>query len=86
MSLCFGDAFRKKQYGKITKEEYIKSLVAHFRGVRHPTDHSDSVNEMIFVWNWDVFGDTIRDIALKSEYKPLTGALCDIEKSLKTSY
>ena len=86
MSLCFGDAFIKKQCGKITKEEYIKSLVAHFRGVRHPTDHSDSVSEMIFVWNWDVFGDTIRDIALKSEYKPLTGALCDIEKSLKTSY
>ena len=85
MSLCFGDAFRKKQYGKVTKEEYIKSLVAHFRGVRHPTDHSDCVDEMIFVWNWDVFGDTIRGIALKTEYELLTGAICNLQNSPKTT-
>lgn len=60
--------------------------MAHFRGLRHPTDHPDSVNEMIFVWNWDVFGDIIRDIALKTEYEPLTGAFHDLEKSLKTAY
>ena len=85
MSLCFGEAFRKKQHGKITKEEYIKSLLAHFRGIRHPTDHPDCVDEMIFVWNWDVFGDTIRDIALKIEYEQLTGGLYDLENRPETT-
>ena len=85
MSLCFGNAFRKKQCGEITKQDYIKSLMAHFRGLRHPTDCSDCVNEMIFVWNNDVFGDTIRDIALKAEYEPLNGALHNLEKSLEST-
>jgi hypothetical protein len=75
MSLCFGDAFRQKRSGEITEQTYIESLMAHFRGVRHPTDHPDDVNEMIFVWTNDIFGDATRDIALKTEYKPLNGAL-----------
>jgi hypothetical protein len=83
MSLCFGDAIRKKQYGEITKQDYIKSLMAHFRGLRHPPDHPDCVSEMIFVWNNDVFGDTIRDIALKAEYAELNGGLQNVKKNLK---
>ena len=85
MSLCFGDAFRKKQCGEITKQDYIKSLMAHFLGLRHPPDHPDCVNEMIFVWNNDMFGDTIRDIALKAKYAALNGGLQNLNKSLKTT-
>ena len=59
--------------------------MAHFRGLRHPPDHPDCVNEMIFVWNNDMFGDTIRDIALKAKYAALNGGLQNLKKSLKTT-
>ena len=65
MSLCFHDAFLAKRDGKITEEEYIGQLIAHFRRVRHPEDSRDNFKA------WDPFGASIRAMAAESNYPML---------------
>jgi hypothetical protein len=62
-------AFRKPSFanrdGKITEEEYICQLIAHFRGVWHPEDSRDNFKA------WDPFGASIRAVAVESNYPML---------------
>lgn len=37
-SLCYFEAFKAKQKGTITEEEYIHHLLAHATGLMHETD------------------------------------------------
>ncbi|KAI9765324.1 MAG: hypothetical protein M1839_005524 [Geoglossum umbratile] len=67
MSLCFRDAFLSLRRNSITDTEYLSSLLAHFRGVRHPQDSEYDV----IVPKFDPFGASIRDLALKTDYEPL---------------
>jgi len=71
MSLCFGAAFRAKQSGETTEEEYLEHLTAHFRNVRHPQDDKDNIAADVSVWNMDPVGASFRDMALKGGYNAL---------------
>jgi hypothetical protein len=54
--------FHAKRDGKITEEEYIGRLIAHFRRVRHLEDSRDNFKA------WDLFGASIRVMAVESNY------------------
>ena len=68
-SLCFLEAFNAKQNHQITEKEYLSHLVAHFRGVRHSQDNN--VDDVLL--KSDPFGDSIRKMALRSNYEPIQG-------------
>lgn len=69
MSLCFRAAFRAKQSQSITEQEYLRHMIAHFRGVRHPEDGGTDV----IVSKFDPVGASFRVMALRSDYEPLLG-------------
>ena len=71
MSLCFHEAFIAKVEAKITEEEYLSYLIAHFRGVRHPQDNDRD----FIVSTFDPVGASIREMALRTDYKPLEGEI-----------
>src|SRR2546423_3677948 len=69
MSLCFLDAFQAKQAHFITKDEYIRHLLAHFRGVRHPQDDGTDWR----LESSDPIGASMRELALSTDYEPMKG-------------
>ncbi len=73
MSLCFEAAFRAKQSGEITQEDYLEHLTAHFTNVGHPEDDKENITADARVWSMDPVGASFRDMALKGDYKPLQG-------------
>ena len=69
MSLCFLDAFEAKQAQYITEDEYVRHMLAHFKGVRHPQDDGTD-------WRLeasDPIGASIRELALSTDYGPMKG-------------
>lgn len=77
MSLCFLDAFEAKQAQFITEDEYVKHLLAHFRGVRHPQDDGTD-------WRLeasDPIGASMRELALGTDYEPMKGIRASSEES-----
>jgi hypothetical protein len=69
MSLCFRDAFEAKVCHHITEDEYVRHLLAHFRGVRHPQDGGPDWR----VEASDPVGASIRELALSTDYEPMKG-------------
>jgi hypothetical protein len=69
MSLCFREAFLDKIFNKISEEEYLNHLIAHFRGVRHPLDSgTDPIVEV-----HDPIGRSFKKVALRADNEPLEG-------------
>lgn len=69
MPRCFKDAAQDKAHGKIPEERYLKDMIAHFRGDRHPSD----TYRQRYVYRYDRVAAALRDMALYENYKPLKG-------------
>ena len=65
-SLCFLEAFRAKQTGSITEEEYIHYLFEHCQGVEH--DGDDLRKEDYDLLETDLFGYSVRSWSLRIDY------------------
>ena len=66
MSLCFLEAFRQKNNGSITEDEYLDHVLAHCQGVEHEEDDTE-MQELramdLFgysIWSWSKHMDSIK--------------------------
>jgi hypothetical protein len=67
-TLCFTEAWEAKQNSKITEQECQSNLLAHFRGVWHPSDEKRP--EKSFMYNAP-YVKSLRHAALETEYESL---------------
>jgi hypothetical protein len=78
MSLCFLQALAQanRRENSIADQEYIKHLVAHFRGIRHPEDATTSVGDTLAAI--EPWAGSLREIAITPIYSELQGKKDDI--------
>ena len=73
MTLCFDEAYQALKAERITEQEYLHQVLAHFSGVRHPADEKARPWELKIN---DPVGNAIRDAALSSPSTRPEGKLC----------
>ncbi|KAK4502346.1 hypothetical protein PRZ48_005771 [Zasmidium cellare] len=66
MSLCFDEAYHALKSNRISEEQYLHEVLAHFCGVRHPADERASRPWELRIN--DPVGNAIRDAALSSPH------------------
>lgn len=64
MSLCFDEAFQALKSNRISEQEYLHEVLAHFVGVRHAEDARLTRPWELMIS--DPVGNAIRDAALNS--------------------
>ncbi|CAK4034965.1 uncharacterized protein RCC_09715 [Lecanosticta acicola] len=92
MSLCFDEAYQALRSRRISEEEYLHQVLAHFCGIRHPADEKAGRPWELMIN--DPVGNAIREAALNSPHsrpesvsqleKLFTSALKDDAKAVKT--
>jgi hypothetical protein len=65
-SLCFKEARDAREKGVIELEEYLRHIVAHYRGLRHETDAEGQRP-----WFPTSFEDEVRKAVLSENCQPL---------------
>lgn len=68
MTLCFDEAYQALKANRISEQEYLHEVLAHFVGVRHPADEKLTRPWELMIS--DPVGNAIRDAALNT---PQTG-------------
>jgi hypothetical protein len=73
-TLCFEEARLRFRDGKIREGEYIHHVLAHFKGVRHPSDGDSSKKRLVatVAHGRPYTTYSIREAALARNYKPLS--------------
>lgn len=81
MSLCFDEAYQALKAKRISEQEYLHEVLAHFVGVRHPADE-----KLMRPWELmisDPVGNAIREAALNA---PSTRPECKLSCILLLAY
>jgi hypothetical protein len=65
-SLCFKEARDARANGEINLDQYLRHIMAHYRGLRHMTDAEGQRP-----WFPAGFEDEVREIVLNEDFRPL---------------